>query len=334
MRGKILKKLLTTTTILIGLTSPVLANSNITIVGSSTVFPFSSTVSEAYSNKTGNSAPIVESTGSGGGFKLFCNGIGSDQPDITNASRAIKSSELQLCKDNGVTPLEVKIGFDGIVLATSGEPFNVSLQGIYLALSKYIPSNKGYIANTNKTWNEINKDLPNMPIDVLGPPPTSGTRDAFLELAMEVGCVAYHEKLNIKLSKKDKKEKCHSIREDGVFVEAGENDNLIVNKLVANNNRIGIFGFSFLDNNMDKVTALSVENVFPEFENIADKSYPISRSLYFYVKQEHLTVKPNIKKFVQEFVSESSMGDDGYLVDKGLIPLSSQDRIKLQDYWK
>ena len=329
-----MKKLLTTAAILIGLTGPVLANSNITIVGSSTVFPFSSTVSEAYSNKTGNNAPIVESTGSGGGFKLFCNGVGSDQPDITNASRAIKSSELQLCKDNGVTPLEVKIGFDGIVLATSGEPFNVSLQDIYLALSKYIPSKKGYIANTNKTWNEINKNLLDVDIDVLGPPPTSGTRDAFLELAMEVGCVAYHKKLNIKLSKKGKKEKCHTIREDGVFVEAGENDNLIVNKLSANNNRIGIFGFSFLDNNMDKVTALSVENVFPEFENIADKSYPISRSLYFYVKKEHISVKPNIKKFVQEFVSESSMGDDGYLVDKGLIPLSSKDRIKLQDYWK
>lgn len=329
-----MRKLLVTAAILIGLTGPVLANSTITIVGSSTVFPFSSTVSETYSNKTGNNAPIVESTGSGGGFKLFCKGIGSDQPDITNASRSIKSSEIQLCKDNGITPLEVKIGFDGIVLATSGESFNVSLVDIYLSLAKELPSNSTYIKNVFKYWNEINKDLPNMPIDVLGPPPTSGTRDAFLELAMEIGCVAYHERLSVSLSKKDKKEKCHTIREDGVFVEAGENDNLIVNKLSANNNRIGIFGFSFLDNNMDKVTALSVENVFPEFENIADKSYPISRSLYFYVKKEHMSVNPNIKKFVREFVSESSMGDDGYLVDKGLIPLSSQDRIKLQDFWK
>jgi len=306
------------------------ARDQIQIVGSSTVFPFSTAVAEQFGQKTSFKTPVVESTGSGGGMKLFCAGVGEATPDITNASRRIKESEFKLCNDNGVTPVEVKIGFDGIVLANAktGPELNITREQIFRALAKELPNEKGeMVPNPNMTWSDVDPSLPNLKIEVLGPPPTSGTRDAFAEIALEGGA----KKIDTlaALRKEDKKafeRIATSIREDGAYIEAGENDNLIIQKLEANPNAFGVFGFSFLDQNADKVKGATVEGNAPEFEKIAAGDYPISRSLYFYVKKEHVGVIPGVEEFVTEFTNESTWGPDGYLADKGLIPLPDADR--------
>lgn len=309
------------------------ARDQIQIVGSSTVFPFSTKVAEEFGRSTKFKTPVVESTGSGGGMKLFCSGVGMEHPDITNASRRIKSKEFKKCTENGVTITEVKVGYDGIVLgnAKSGPEFFLTTKDIFLALAKEIPDGKGgLIANPNKTWADVNKDLPATKIEVLGPPPTSGTRDAFVELAMEKGAKKFPELKALKKSDKSAfKVVAHSIREDGAFIEAGENDNLIVQKLVANPNAVGIFGFSFLDQNADKIKGAIVEGNMPSFERIANGDYPISRSLFFYVKKEHVGKVPGIAEFVDAFTNEDAWGTDGYLVDKGLIPLPAADRASM-----
>ena len=309
------------------------ARDQIQIVGSSTVFPFSTKVAEEFGRSTKFKTPVVESTGSGGGMKLFCSGVGMEHPDITNASRRIKSKEFKKCTENGITITEVKVGYDGIVLgnAKSGPEFFLTTKDIFLALAKEIPDGKGgLIANPNKTWADVNKALPATKIEVLGPPPTSGTRDAFVELAMEKGAKKFPELKALKKSdKRAFKVVAHSIREDGAFIEAGENDNLIVQKLVANPNAVGIFGFSFLDQNADKIKGAIVEGNMPSFERIANGDYPISRSLFFYVKKEHVGKVPGIAEFVAAFTSEDAWGIDGYLVDKGLIPLPEADRASM-----
>jgi phosphate transport system substrate-binding protein len=306
----------------------------ISIVGSSTVYPFATVVAEKF-GKTSGKTPKVESTGSGGGMKLFCAGVGVEHPDISNASRRIKKSEFEKCQKNGVTDIiEVKIGYDGIVMANSkqAKQLKMSRKDIYLALAKDIPDPSGaekLVPNPYKTWKDVNKDLPATKIEVLGPPPTSGTRDAFVELAMEGGCKKFEW---IKaLKKKDKKQYksiCHTIREDGHFIEAGENDNLIVQKLEANPDAVGVFGFSFLDQNSDKVQGSLIDGKSPTFEAIADGSYPVSRPLYFYVKKAHIGVIPGIKEFLAEFTSDKAWGDEGYLTDKGLIPMPKEERGK------
>ena len=326
-----LKTLAATTVLTAAIAAPATARDQINIVGSSTVFPFSTTVAERFGKTTDFATPIVESTGSGGGLKLFCSGAGTATPDITNASRRIKSSEVELCAKNGVNDIvEVKIGFDGIVLANAvgNEPIELTLQDIFLALAKDVPNGEGKTQpNPYTMWNEINPDLPAVKIEVLGPPPTSGTRDAFAELALEGGCKTFDW---IKaLKKEDKsayKSLCHTVREDGAYVEAGENDNLIVQKLEANPDAFGVFGYSFLEQNSDKVQGSLVDGVAPEFELIADGDYPIARSLYFYVKKDHVGVVPGIEEFLAEFTSEDAWGEDGYLADKGLIPLSDDER--------
>jgi len=305
------------------------ARDQIRIVGSSTVFPFSTAVAEQFGKTTTFKTPVVESTGSGGGMKLFCAGIGEGHPDITNASRRIKASEFKKCAENGIGITEVKVGFDGIVLANSkkGPELSLTLGQIWLALAKEVPVDGKLVANPYKTWSDIDSSLPNAKIEVLGPPPTSGTRDAFVELAMEGG--AKQIKMLADMRKADKKafEKvAHTIREDGAFIDAGENDNLIVQKLVANPAAVGVFGFSFLDQNADKIQGASVGGIAPEFEKIAAGDYKISRSLFFYVKQQHVGVIPGIEEYVREFTSERAWGPDGYLVDKGLIPLPDADR--------
>lgn len=309
------------------------ARDQIQIVGSSTVFPFSTKVAEEFGRSTKFKTPVVESTGSGGGMKLFCSGVGTEHPDITNASRRIKSKEFKKCTENGVTITEVKVGYDGIVLgnAKSGPEFFLTTKDIFLALAKEIPDGKGdLIANPNKTWADVNKALPATKIEVLGPPPTSGTRDAFVELAMEKGAKKFSELKALKKSdKRAFKVVAHSIREDGAFIEAGENDNLIVQKLIANPNAVGIFGFSFLDQNADKIKGAIVEGNMPSFERIANGDYPISRSLFFYVKKEHVGKVPGIEEFVAAFTNEEAWGTDGYLVDKGLIPLPEADRASM-----
>ena len=314
------------------------ARSHIEIVGSSTVYPFATTVAEIFGKTSNFKTPKVESTGSGGGFKLFCSGAGVNSPDITNASRRVKSSEIELCKKNGVESIvEVKIGYDGIVIANSKKavPMKLSLRDIYLALAKEVPATDGsekLVINYYKTWQDVNPELPATAIEVLGPPPTSGTRDAFVELAMEGGCKTYPWiKAMKKQDKKLYKARCHTIREDGAYVEAGENDNLIVQKLEANPKALGIFGFSFLEQNSDKVQGATVNGVAPEFETIADSRYPISRPLYFYVKTAHATMIPGMQEYLAEFTSEKAWGEDGYLSDKGLIPMPEDERAQFSN---
>jgi len=310
------------------------ARDQIRIVGSSTLFPFSTTVAETFGNKGNFKTPVVESTGSGGGLKLFCSGIGDAHPDITNASRRIKKSEVSKCAKAGITDItEVKVGFDGIVLANAKTtaPITLTKKQIFLALAKQVPVNGRLIANPYRTWKDIDPSLPNTKIEVLGPPPTSGTRDAFVELAMEGGAKKFPSlKALRKSDKKAFKAIAHTVREDGAYIEAGENDNLIVQKLVSNPNAVGIFGFSFLDQNSDRIQGGIIEGVKPTFENISKGAYGISRSLYFYVKNAHVGKVPGIKEFIAEFTSEDAFGEFGYLTDKGLIPLSKEERTAIR----
>jgi phosphate transport system substrate-binding protein len=314
----------------LAMASPAAARDQIRIVGSSTVFPFASTVVERFGQKTGHPTPVIESTGSGGGLKLFCAGVGEEHPDIANSSRRIKESEVATCAQNGVKEItEVQIGFDGIVLANSknGPAASFTIPQIWQALAKEVPVDGELKANPYQNWSEIDPSLPDERIEVLGPPPTSGTRDAFVELVMLAGCEEFEA---IKALPEDQMEQaCATMREDGRFVEAGENDNLIVQKLEANPAAFGIFGFSFLDQNRDKLQGSSIDEVDPSFDNIASGDYPVSRSLYFYVKNAHLGVVPGIEEYVQEFTSEDAMGEFGYLVDKGLIPLP-EDQLSKQ----
>ena len=306
------------------------ARDEIRIVGSSTVFPFSTAVAEQFGKTSGFATPVVESTGTGGGFKLFCSGVGVDFPDISNASRPIKATEIETCAANGVTEItEIKIGFDGIVLANSKSAPEVDLTRtqIWLALAKEVPVGGVLTANPYVNWSDIDAALPNTKIEVLGPPPTSGTRDAFVELVMDKGCEEFPE---VEALEGDaKKAVCQTIREDGAYIDAGENDNLIVQKLEANPAALGIFGYSFLEQNADMLQASHIEGVEPTFEAIADGSYPVSRSLFFYVKNAHVDVIPGIREFVAEFVSDRATGEDGYLADKGLIPLPEEEHAEI-----
>ncbi len=306
----------------------------IRIVGSSTVFPFSAAVAEQFGQTSGFATPIVESTGSGGGLKLFCAGVGFEYPDITNASRRIKSSEVGRCAANGISGItEVKIGYDGIVLGSSrkSDQLSIDVPNLWLALAAEVPDADGNIvANPYTKWSEIDASLPAVAIRVMGPPPTSGTRDAFVELVMEKGCEHFDAVARIEVSDKDRFEQiCASVREDGAFVEAGENDNLIVQKLEADPDAFGIFGFSFLDQNVDKIQGSMVNGFDPTFDNIAAGDYPVSRSLFFYVKNAHIDVVPGIAGFVVEFTSEDAWGPFGYLADKGLIPLTDDERAQM-----
>ena len=329
-----LKIALPTISVLAGLliTANAFARDNIEVVGSSTVYPFSTVVAERYGRSTGKATPKIESTGSGGGMKLFCSGVGTNYPDITNSSRRIKMSEFRKCQKNGVKDvIEVQIGYDGIVIANSvdAKSINLSRKDIFLALAAKVPGDTegSLIDNPYTNWKQINPSLPDIDIEVLGPPPTSGTRDAFVELGMEGGCkkIAWIAALK-KTDKNTYKQVCHTVREDGRYIEAGENDNLIVQKLEANPAALGIFGFSFLDQNADKVQGASIESIEPTFESIADKSYPISRPLFFYVKKAHVGVVPGMMGYLKEFTSERAWGVEGYLAEKGMIPLPIKER--------
>lgn len=305
----------------------------ISIVGSSTVYPFATVVAEQFGKTSRFKTPKIESTGSGGGLKLFCAGVGVQHPDITNASRRIKKSECDACLKNGVKDIvEIKIGYDGIVLANSKKTgvFNLSRKDIFLALAKDVPDPKGgekLVPNPYKTWKDVNPSLSDTKIEVLGPPPTSGTRDAFVELAMEGGAKKFAWiKAMKKKDKKHYKAVCHTIREDGAYIEAGENDNLIVQKLEANPNAVGVFGFSFLDQNMDKIQGSMVDGVSPTFDAIANGEYPVSRPLFFYVKKAHVDKIPGIRQYLREFTSDKAWGPDGYLSEKGMIPMPDNER--------
>lgn len=321
------------------------AQGQIRVVGSSTVFPFATAAAEEFGNTTSFKTPIVESTGTGGGLKLFCAGIGSSHPDIAYASRRIKKSEQALCRANGVNDIvEIKIGFDGIVLAASknSPTMRFSLRDLYLALAAKVPAagTEGglgnMIDNPYQTWKEVNADLPDRRIEVLGPPPTSGTRDALNELAIEGGCKTFSGMSA--LEKTDDityRAFCRGIREDGAFVEAGENDNLIVQKIQANSNIVGIFGFNFLDQNADVIQAYPVSKgggpaQEPTFDAISDGSYPISRSLFVYAKKMHIGIVPGLQEYLAEIIDDRASGEFGYLTERGLIPLPEAERATFQ----
>ena len=330
---KLTKYLLTTTTILL-ITTITQARDQIRIVGSSTVYPFATVVAEKFGISTKFKTPVVESTGSGGGLKIFCQGIGPSQIDITNSSRRIKGREVKKCAKNGITDItEVKIGYDGIVIANSkkAEKMNLNRKHIWLALGKNVMVNGEIIPNPHKTWKDVDPSLPNTKIEVLGPPPTSGTRDAFVELALEGGCKKFQSIKKIKKTdKKAFKRLCHTIREDGIYIEAGENDNLIISKLEENTKAFGVFGYSFLDQNKNKIQGTIVEDNAPTFENISSGKYPVSRSLYFYIKNAHVGKIPGISEYIAEFTSEKSFGTDGYLQEKGLIPSPDAERAEIR----
>ncbi|HYC97564.1 substrate-binding domain-containing protein [Brevundimonas sp.] len=301
-------------------------------VGSSTVFPFASRVAENFARTSGGAAPRVESLGTGGGIQRFCEGVGPGTADIANASRPMKKSEFELCQKNGVTEIvEIKIGFDGIVIATArnGEAMNFRLQDLYLGLAKDVPGAGGaFVANPATTWNQVNPGLPAQRIQVYGPPPTSGTRDAFLELGMAPGAKLIPTLASIE--DKDRFEAlAHTLREDNAWIDSGENDNAIVQTLTRTPGSLGVFGFSFLEQNMDTVKAETIDGVAPSAATIADGSYPLARSLYIYVKKQHIGVTPGLKEFVTEFMSDAAAGRGGYLQDRGLVPLPA-DQLAAQ----
>lgn len=313
------------------------ARDYVSIVGSSTVYPFTTVAAENFGRKTDFKTPKIESTGTGGGFKLFVAGVGVDTPDMVNASRAIKASEFEAAQKNGVTEIvEVKIGYDGIVLANSvkGPAVDLSPRDLFLALAKMVPNPNGgetLVANPYTTWQEVNPALPAVKIEVLGPPPTSGTRDAFVELIMQPGAKSFGWLKDMEKSDPDKfKGLSNGLREDGAFVEAGENDNLIVQKLTVNSNAFGIFGYSYLEQNRDKIKGAKINGVAPEFDSIANGGYIISRPLFVYVKKAHVGNIPGLYEFLLELTSEAAWGDEGYLADKGLIPLSAEERARVR----
>ncbi len=300
----------------------------ISIVGSSTVFPFASIVSERMAS-SGVNIPKVESTGTGGGIKIFCSGIGVSYADIANASRQMKKSEFETCKTNGVTEIaEFKIGYDGIVIANAktGVSLNITRKDLFLAIAKEVPIDGKLVINPYKKWNEINPELPNIDIDVMGPPPTSGTRDAFAELVLEKGAeeIEFFKELK-KSNSEEFKAKSTAVREDGKWRDMGENDNLIVQGLTSNKTSFGVFGYSFYEENKDRLKAASINNQAPEIEKITSGDYPASRSIYFYVKKQNMQLIPNIDKYIVEFISDKAIGTKGYLVAKGLIPLKPEE---------
>jgi phosphate transport system substrate-binding protein len=313
------------------------ARDTINVVGSSTVYPFTTTVAEQFGRQARFKTPKVESTGTGGGIKLFCNGVGVQHPDVANASRRMNANEFETCRKNGVTDIiEIKIGFDGLTVSESkrGPLGALTRKEVYLALAKQIPDPANpttLIANPYQMWRDINPRLPAIKIEVLGPPPTSGTRDSFHELYMEAGCRSYAW-INALRSMDEKRFKrvCHTLREDGAYVEAGENDNLIVQKIDANPNALGIFGFSFLEENLDKLKGLKIDGVEPTFETIAGGKFPAARPLFVYVKKAHIGVIPGLKEFMDEYVSDKALGEEGYLSERGLVALPKAELNKVR----
>lgn len=315
------------------------ARDQIRIVGSSTVFPYTQAVAEEFANQ-GGASPVVESTGTGGGMQIFCGGVGADHPDITGASRAMKKSEYELCVQNGVTDItEAMIGYDGLAIAVSRAnetDWDLTLEQVYKALAAKVPVDGALVDNPYKKWSDIDASLPDTAILAYGPPPTSGTRDAFVELAMHVGCAATDFAKAMKEADADGyktfvEEDCSRMRQDGPFVEAGENDNLIVQRLEADPSAVGIFGYSFLFENLDKLKDVKINGVEANMETIASFDYPIARPLFFYVKNAHRGVIPGLNEFIATYASQEALGSGGYLEERGLVVLNDEALGTLQD---
>ncbi len=310
------------------------ARDEIRLVGSSTVFPYSQAVSEQFANNTGAPSPIVESTGTGGGMQIFCGGIGEAHPDLTGASRAMTASEYQLCQTNGVTDIsEALIGYDGLSMAVSvntPHDWDMTLGEMYQALAAQVPVDGEWVDNPYTRWSDIDPSLPDVEIIVIGPPPTSGTRDAWVELAMHAGCEELDYVADGGFDGDWIEENCSRMRTDGPFIEAGENDNLIVQRLQTDSNALGIFGYSYVFENLDTLQGVSLNGVEPNFETVADRSYPVARPLYFYIKNAHRGVIPNMQEFIEEYMSEDALAPGGYLSERGMVPLVDDVRAATQ----
>jgi phosphate transport system substrate-binding protein len=311
----------------IALASAAQARDTIRIVGSSTVYPFATTVAENFGKTSGFKTPVVESTGSGGGFKLFCAGADENSPDITNASRRMLASELKTCADNGVKDVtEVVIGYDGIVIANAkaGPKYALTKEQIFKALAKTVPQGGKLVPNPYKKWNEIDPSLPAENIVVYGPASNHGTRDALVELVMDEACTKFPE--ISALTGDAKKVACDAVREDGAFIEVSEDYSLTMQKLLSQPHAVGVLTFSYIDQNGDKIKAATVEGQVATYENIATSKYPVSRPLFFYIKKSHVGVIPGIKEYIAEFTSDKAWGKNGYLAQKGLIAMPDDQR--------
>jgi phosphate transport system substrate-binding protein len=325
-----MKRLLIAASFLALAASPSFARDQIRIVGSSTVYPFATVVAEAFAKSTGMKTPIIESTGTGGGVKLFCAGVGDDTPDFVNASRKMKRAEFETCAKNGVTDVvEFKIGYDGLTLSTSAEgpDANFTRKQLFLALAKQVPDKDGkLIDNPYKNWKDIDPSLPDEKIEVLGPPPTSGTRDSFAELMLKKGAQEFESLTALETADVNAFDAVwKAFRTDGAYVEAGENDNLIIQKLIANPKAFGIFGYSFLEENAGKLKAAAIEGDKPDYASIANGNYKGARLLYIYMKKDHVGTVPGMLEFVTEMTSQQAIGEDGYLLEKGLVGLKTCD---------
>lgn len=332
---KTLKLLGASALAIIAATSLAQARDQIRIVGSSTVYPFTTIVAEQFGKATGSKTPVVESTGTGGGMKMFCEGVGVNFPDGTNASRRMKAGEFEACQKNGVKDvIELMIGYDGLSMAFSKKaaPLSLTRGQVFLALAKSVPGPDGkLIPNPYKTWSQIDPSLPNRPIEVLGPPPTSGTRDSFHELVLEPGAEQIPAMKALKVSDRKAFDTAwKSIREDGVYVEAGENDNVIVQKLESNPNALGVFGYSFLEENVAKIQGVKLDGVEPNIDSISTLKYPAAREMFVYLKRAHIGVVPGLDKFATEYVSNRAAGDGGYLEKKGLVPVPKDKLVASQ----
>lgn len=309
------------------------ARDQIRIVGSSTVYPFTTAVAEQFGKSGAGKTPVVESTGTGGGMKLFCAGVGESHPDLTNASRAMKKGEFEDCQKNGVKDIvEIKVGIDGLTIAQSkaGPAMKLTMEQVFLALAEQVPDKDGkLVPNPYKNWSDVDKALPNVKIEVLGPPPTSGTRDSFHELFMEVGAKKIAALKDLQKDSKAFDKVWKSLRKDGAYVEAGENDNVIVQKLEANKNAFGIFGYSFLEENTAKLKGVAIDGVEPDYDAISSGKYKGARPLFVYVKKQHVGVVPGIDKFVAEYTSPKALSKDGYLARKGLVALPKAELDKV-----
>jgi phosphate transport system substrate-binding protein len=315
----------------VALAGPAFARDQVRVVGSSTVFPFSTVVAEQFGKQPNMKTPVVESTGTGGGFRLFCAGVGVQHPDIANASRRVTAGELADCGKNGVSMTEVKIGYDGIVFAsaTASPTMNLTTEQLWKAVAKQVPVNGQLVANPYKKWNQIDPALPATDIAIYGPAANHGTRDAVLELVMDPGCKNIAE-IKAIADAKARTSACHTVREDGNWVDVADAYNVTVDRTLKTPGALGIIGFGFYENNKSRLKVANVNAVEPTFDNIASAKYPVARSMFFYVKREHVGVVPGLKEFVAEFTSRKAIGEDGYLVDKGLIPLPKADLDKVQ----
>ena len=322
-----LDKILVGSAVAVTLSTAAMARDYISIAGSSTVLPFATIVAEAMGNNPNFKTPVVESGGSSVGKKGVCEGIGTEFIDIGNASSRMKTGELEFCEANGVKLTEIKVGYDGIVVASSkdGVLLNISKSDLGKALTAKVPGpDGGFIDNPYKNWSDVNPELPDIPIRVYGPPTTSGTRASYVEMVNEKGYCKKDEAAKAALKAAGEKAKvCRAMRTDGAYVEAGEQDNLIVQKLQEDPTAFGIFGFSYLDQNSDSLQGAVISGTAPTFDLIADGEYPVSRALYIYAKHAHIGVVPSIKEFLMEWTKH--WGEDGVLSDAGMIPMSDEE---------